>query len=630
MLRSLILCSVLILSAVTKAQQVQIIQLSEPYAGYAVTLVNSPQKVVDMLTNSAPDFNQPDIIHAQYHFILAQAYYNLTYPQKSLNHAQSSLKYVSGKNQSWLYHSCKVMEAVAFELVGTPMQGMAGVNAAIDWAQHNNQPKLYLQALFSKGIIQTSLTNYVAALDNFQHAYMLASNDPNELSKAHVAAMLAQVYEYRHEDSLAIPYFEEAVAAHRINQADLDLSIALYGLGKANINTGKVKLGETQLAESAQLAEKVEDIQGVGYALKELAAINMLEKNYIESERKLLKAADIFAQATNPQMNFNIMLSLVKLAIETNDIVKADAYLKNAENLLDRANMPIHSIGFDEVHASVLYEQGYYQLAYDGLKQAFQTHKKYQNTESTGQLHQLRSRFEVQVAQHENQALSQQNTLQQLQLSNKKNQNMQLILITAFTTIVCGLLGILVFRNKVHKLKLEKLATRDELTGLVNRRHTLALLEQQMSLAARHDKRLCIAMVDLDWFKQVNDAYGHVAGDNVLREFALLCKKSLRESDVVGRIGGEEFLLILSRTTLDDAYKVLDSLRLKMRGLSKTAGIPKAKVTISIGVVEYKQDDSIENFILLADTALYRAKNNGRDQVVVCDRNICVPTNLSL
>jgi diguanylate cyclase (GGDEF)-like protein len=630
LLRSLILCTLLVLSAVTYAQQVQIMQLSDPYAGYARTLINAPQEIVDILISSAPDKSQSDNVHAQYHLILAKAYYNLTYPQKSLEHAQSALHYVAENQQSWLYHHCKITEATALDSVGTPMRGMNGLNAAIIWANQTQDSKLYLLGLFSRGILQISLTDYVQALDDFQQAYSLAGDDPNELSKPHVAAMLAQVYEYRGEFNLALPYYEEAVAAHRLHHADLDLSIALYGLGKANRITGNVQLGKTQLEESAQLAKKVDDIQGVAYALKELAEFDLLEKDYVEAENKLLKASSIFVQANNTKMDLSMMSALANLALDLNDTAKAERYLTQTEGLFDHQNMSVQSIAFDETRARLLYQQGQYQLAYDGLKQVFENHKKNQNADSTQLLHQLRSRFEVQLAQQDNQVLSQQNSLQQLQLGNKKNLNMQLILITFFVTIVCALLFVIVLRNKAHKRRLEKLATRDELTDLYNRRHTLVLLEQQMALAARHDNKLCIAMLDLDWFKQINDSYGHVAGDKVLREFAVLCKKSLRDSDVIGRIGGEEFLLILSHTVAEDAQKVLDSLRSKMVGLSKTAGIPETKVTISIGIAEYKQDDSLENFMLLADTALYRAKNNGRDQVVISDRNITISAQNNL
>lgn len=612
--------------AVANGQQTRIMKLSDPFAGYATTLINTPQKIVDTLINSIPNKNQSNIVHAQYHLILARAYYNLAYPQKSLNHAQTALGYVSEKEQAWLYHNCKIAESDALELVGNPMQAMDGVNAAITWSEHNQQPKMYLQALYSRGIIQTSLPDYVAALSDFQQAYSLASNEPNELNKAHVASMLAQVYEYRREYNLAIPFYEEAIAAHRLHSADLNLSIALYGLGRANRGIGKVELGKAQLQESAELAEKIDDLQGVAYALKELASIDMLEKNYVAAEVKLNRAASIFAQADNPQMNIIFIMLLTELSLETKKTAKAEMYFQQAKALFNRNEMSIHATDYDVLQARILYEQSKFQAAFEVLKQAFERHKEHQNAESTGQLHQLRSSFEMQLAQQENEVLSQKNALQQLQLTNEKTQNMQLILSTAFATIVCGLLGIMVFRNKAHKRKLVKLATRDDLTGLFNRRHALTLLEQQMSLATRYGTNLCIAMLDLDFFKVINDSYGHVAGDKVLREFALLCKGSLRESDVIGRVGGEEFLLILNHTASGDAFKVLDNLRSSMSELSKLAGIPEAKVTLSIGIAQYEQNDSLENLMLLADTALYQAKNSGRDRVVVCQRNSTVET----
>ena len=610
------------LSTLAGAQQVYVTQLSEPFASYAKKWANAPQALIDSLQQEAPDSRQASVVHAQYHWQLARAYYNLTYPQKSLEHAQIALTFIDELSQPWLYHSIKIMEAEALELVATPLQGMAGVNAAIRWAQQNQYPDMYLQGLFARGILQISLTDYILALDDFQKAYALAGDDPNELSKAHIAAMLAQVYEYRGEPALAIPYYQEAVEAHRLHQADLDLSIALYGLGKANLNLHNLDVAQGQLQESASLAEKIEDWQGVAYALKELATINLLAKNYDQAEVKLLEAARLFIQSDNRQMSFNTRLALANLALETNKLSQADQYLNDAAELLDRNNMPVHAIGYDEFHSRLLYAHGQYQQAYDTLQQAFADHKKYQNAASTEQLHQLRSRFEVQLSQQEIQVLTQQNALQFSQLANKKAQNLQLVLLSVFATVVCGLLAIIVVRTKVHKRHLEALATRDELTGLFNRRHTMNLLEQRMALAARHDKGLCIAMLDIDWFKQINDSHGHLMGDKVLREFASLCQSSLRDSDVVGRIGGEEFLLILNHTRAEAAYKVLNQLRLKTASLSDRIGKPQLNITVSMGVVEYQPNDSLEDLILLADTALYRAKNNGRDQVVVCDRQV--------
>lgn len=620
LLRSVVVCIWLLWYAAACAQASQMTALNEPFSDYAKLVITDPQSTLDQLLASPLADSQDDITLVQYHLLLSQCYYNLTYPQKSLEHAQLAVQHVSAQQQPWLYHNTQLTLANALEIVGRPAESLPGLNTAIQWAKQHNYQQLYLQAIFSRGIIATNMGDYVGALGDFQRAYSLATDDPNSLSKAHVAAMLAQVYEYRHEDSLSIPYFEEAVAAHRLNRADFDLSIALFGLGRANRSIGQLELGKQQLLESKALAEKVDDIQGVAYALKELADIEVSEKNYLQAERQLLEAAVIFKQAENHQMSYNVSIALVNLSLKTKQIDKAQVYLQQAKAYLGRFDMPIHSIGFDEIHASLLYQQQDFQSAYDELTKAFATYRQYQNTHSTERLHELRSRFEMQLTQQENEVLAQKNAIQQLQINNEKSAKLQLMLIIAFTSIACLLLVLIIYRSKAYKRKLEKLVTLDELTGLYNRRHTLALLEQHIKMASRHQKGLCIAMVDLDWFKQINDSFGHLVGDKVLKEFAQVFRQGLRSSDVIGRIGGEEFLLILNYSSSDDAYAVLTSLASKLSHIGQTVGEPKVDLTISAGLVALQPHDTVESIMALADTVLYRAKDSGRAQVVIADR----------
>jgi diguanylate cyclase (GGDEF)-like protein len=620
LLRSIILAFMLLWSLKGIAQSGQLTELTEPFADYAKVVIINPQEALDGLLSSNLAALHDESTLAQYYLLLSQAYYNLTYPQKALEHAQLALQHTSIETQPWLYQNVQITLSNALEIVGRPADAMAGLNTAIKWAKQHDDKVLYLQGIFSRGIVSTNMGDYVGALSDFQVAYSVANDDPKSLSKAHVAAMLAQVYEYRHEDSLSIPYFEEAVAAHRLHHAEFDLSIALFGLGKAHRNSGQIELAKEQLQESQELAAKVDDIQGVAYALKELADIDISEKNYQQAQAKLTEAAQIFTQAENHQMSYNIKMTLASLSLETDELTKAQEYLEQAAAYLDRLNMPIHNIRYDETHAGLLYRQQQYQSAYDELKKAFATYRKFQNTDSTDRLHKLRSRFEMQLTQQENEVLAQKNAIQQLQLNSKKSENIQLALISTFTTLACLLLGLIVYRNKIHKQRLEKLVTLDELTGLFNRRHTMILLEQQIKLASRHNKGLCLAMLDLDWFKQINDSYGHLVGDKVLKEFAHIFRKGLRESDVIGRIGGEEFLIILTHSNSESAYEVIVNLCNKLRNIGSTIGEPKILLTVSVGLVECKSTDSAENLISLADRALYRAKNNGRNQIVLANR----------
>lgn len=155
----------------------------------------------------------------------------------------------------------------------------------------------------------------------------------------------------------------------------------------------------------------------------------------------------------------------------------------------------------------------------------------------------------------------------------------------------------------------ERLAVSDELTGLPNRRAMLSALETSTTHARRGILPVTIALLDLDHFKQVNDTLGHATGDRVLKEFADVAKHLLREGDLFGRWGGEEFLLVLPGATLVTAQPLLTRLQAAVRG----ALLGGCKVTFSAGVAAHQGAESAEALLARADGALYGAKHAGRD-----------------
>jgi diguanylate cyclase (GGDEF)-like protein len=167
--------------------------------------------------------------------------------------------------------------------------------------------------------------------------------------------------------------------------------------------------------------------------------------------------------------------------------------------------------------------------------------------------------------------------------------------------------------------ELNRLATTDQLTGVRNRRYFMERSQGEVARARRHGCLLSIIMMDIDYFKKINDTYGHAAGDQALRVFAHLCQEGLRLSDVFGRLGGEEFAIMLPETPLADAAMVAE--RLRQAAEAAEVPLPEGgclKFTVSIGVSELGWDESnLEPALVRADGALYRAKNGGRNQVVV-------------
>ena len=177
----------------------------------------------------------------------------------------------------------------------------------------------------------------------------------------------------------------------------------------------------------------------------------------------------------------------------------------------------------------------------------------------------------------------------------------------------------LVKRVEEQRLKLERLARHDELTGLFNRRELLERLGQEMIRAHRYGNRLSLLMIDLDHFKRVNDTYGHIMGDLVLSTVAGIIRKVTRDSDIPGRLGGEEFCVVIPETGLEDARVLAERLRRRVaEELYYGSGQAEFHVTCSIGIADIDAScQGVNDFIGKADRALYSAKDSGRNRIAV-------------
>jgi diguanylate cyclase len=163
--------------------------------------------------------------------------------------------------------------------------------------------------------------------------------------------------------------------------------------------------------------------------------------------------------------------------------------------------------------------------------------------------------------------------------------------------------------------RIEELAELDELTGSFNRRCIMRMLDDEIARAHRSQTPCSIALIDLDWFKRINDSYGHPTGDEVLRTFAISVFANIRNFDRFGRYGGEEFLLVLPDTLGDSAANILDRLRAIIASLDWSAFSPDMRVTISAGVATLRPDETEDSLLARADNALYAAKARGRNRI---------------
>ncbi|WP_035053231.1 sensor domain-containing diguanylate cyclase [Andreprevotia chitinilytica] len=197
--------------------------------------------------------------------------------------------------------------------------------------------------------------------------------------------------------------------------------------------------------------------------------------------------------------------------------------------------------------------------------------------------------------------------------------SLSIVTTTEGSTIVLGLVDITERKRLEEELK--RRATTDSLSGLFNRAHFMETANQELGRAQRYRRPLSLLMVDIDFFKRINDTYGHDVGDKAIQALARICKATLRDVDLVARMGGEEFAALLPETNLIDAVSVAERLRIAIEAHSITTDEgQEVRFTSSIGVTELREDDPlVDDLLKRADKALYYSKHHGRNQVSVAE-----------
>ena len=183
-----------------------------------------------------------------------------------------------------------------------------------------------------------------------------------------------------------------------------------------------------------------------------------------------------------------------------------------------------------------------------------------------------------------------------------------------------SMLSCLTAKKLVRLVELERDVMHDPLTGLYNRRYLDARLAEEFHRAERHNLEFSVLLLDIDHFKKVNDVFGHLVGDDVIRRVAALVSQATRQSDTVTRFGGEELLVLALQTDPANAYLLAERIRSVIESdIIRTFDGQTVRVTVSIGVSSFELNDTSDALIERADRALYDAKNGGRNKVCTID-----------
>ena len=234
---------------------------------------------------------------------------------------------------------------------------------------------------------------------------------------------------------------------------------------------------------------------------------------------------------------------------------------------------------------------------------------------------------QVQAKKLEIDALNKQNQILSLQqaLSKKAVEASRLWIVLLLS--ILAFVGFVTYRIRRSQLRFMKLARRDGLTGIFNRQHFVGEADRQLQYCRKSERDACLVLLDLDHFKTVNDTHGHAVGDRVLKRAVAACQAHLRSTDVFGRLGGEEFGMLLPECTLDQVLLRVDQMRVAIATVSAGEDAPGIPISASFGVATAANSGyELRQLMMDADDALYRAKREGRNRVSLSDSRHAQPS----
>jgi diguanylate cyclase (GGDEF)-like protein len=454
------------------------------------------------------------------------------------------------------------------------------------------------------------------ALLTLTQAYRASRALPVAAPHVAAAAALSPVMRSVGDYKQALALSQEVIDWETRHRATLSLSVAHYLRGQilSEMHNYDEAIEETQRAR--RLSVELADQQGVGFADLSTCQVRLELGQLAAARTDCENALQVFTASRTADVEKEAQTLLARLDLAGGH---ADKALARLDDVLDRdaeQMMPRLLPSAYDLRARANASLQKYPEAYRDLSEYLRRYTARTDAERAQQVASLRARFETDREIDRNASLQRELALADERAQAQRAALRWVVLGAAIGGMVIALLTYLLVSNRRYRRQLVRLATEDSLTGLPNRGRTAVLATQALLGAFNRQEPLCIALIDLDRFKTINDRYGHAAGDRVLQDFATMAREEIRPADTLGRWGGEEFLLVLPNTTLDVAIAMLDHLRLQAGLMVPAEDAVDLHVSISAGLAATAAEPcSLDEIVARADLALYEAKNSGRDLV---------------
>jgi len=472
----------------------------------------------------------------------------------------------------------------------------------------------------SYSFIATSYSNShndSEAIKYYHQAYLHLKELGDGLALAYLKMQMSRAYSYIYDDEKAISLAKEAIHYFHQHKYYFD---ELFAHSTQAKNYMAIKEFDNAIRSYRRIIELSkqegqESLIGVAY-------VGLAKAYYRKNQNN--KASHYFAlyqethlNSDNPITHIDDLIFAALIAFSDKNIALAQDNIKKAEGILSTLDkehgLSWHKKVLDLKTDIAVFNQDY-QSAYQYQKKSHELFRSYQNTEREKLRSKYKVMFDTDQALLQNQVLERDKLLDKAALANAaQQQKLQVLFISAISVFSIGL-SLFIYRQRKMSKILHKLANTDTLTELANRRYTFIYAESMLAQAKKHQQNFAIIIFDVDHFKKINDTYGHPAGDIALKDIAIIANEYVRNHDILGRIGGEEFLVILPNTSSKQAYEIAERIRKAIEVKDIMLGDAVVNISASFGISNLEENQQNFNQIFHeADVALYKAKNSGRN-----------------
>lgn len=501
--------------------------------------------------------------------------------------------------------------------LSTMRDALADINHGIDLARESNDQAMLGMGLRSRGGVYSYLGIYGKALADLLEAQRLFIQD--ELPQAASQTLLDIGIAYRRlgYPDKAREYLNQSID-HEQRVGDHESLIAsTMQLGFVDQETGHYTTALASLQRALELATATGDRQNTGSANLAIASVFTDLHRYAEAQGALQTSEADYAVAGDASNAGMIAYERGRALAGLGQPRKALDEFGRAETAFDASGNQRYQERLHQAKAQSLEASGQVAPALAEYKRYLALHEVVTQQRVDQQAQMLREQFDTDRSNLENTRLKTEQVLKDRQVEALQRGRRWQQAAMGLLAIVLGLLALLVIRQLVKVRSWKRMASIDPLTGVANRRGVEHFTGAAMRHARAQQEPLAVLALDIDRFKNTNDSFGHAAGDRVLQHIARTCQEALREGDLLGRIGGEEFLAVLPRSAIEQAAEVAERLRKRVEVLAAKDLPPGLRTTISIGVAQMSpQDSGFADLERRADDALYRAKAEGRNRVV--------------